>query len=538
MRLPRSLSAAQLRAEHGFTMIVAIGVMFVTGLLLVAAFTVAIGEVEASHNDLARKQAYYAALAGVQEYEYELQANPDYWEKCIGPSGTVVKETSEHYEDEVLLAHSAPGTYTKCTSSAPFETAIESKGSLTNTFRIKSVGTAAGAKRTLIATFKVTGFLDYVYFTNYEIGDPSIYSEPSECKEKYYKVWHPLGLGCFVITFTGGDDVKGPMHTNDSAKVEGAAKFGRSAAERGEALPDAIEINGGTYPEDENEKCGGGQPTFNTESKCYTMKGENLQVPPDDTSLTAYVKPAYEYSGQTRIVLNGKANTMNVSTWNAKGELEEKKGVALPENGLIYVKSSGACGFPYDAISADGAEELKERKGCGDVYVSGSYNESLTIAAESNIIINGNIYPTSVEGKLGSAPTGTATLGLIATNYVRVYHPVENLTGTNCSGNNLSSGNDPNKWGSLEGPWIYAAMLSTSHSFLVDNYKCGSLLGELNVYGAIGQDYRGPVGTVGTSGYIKDYKYDNRLATDEPPYFLAPLKAGWKVIRETAPSAG
>ena len=57
-------------------------------------------------------------------------------------------------------------------------------------------------------------------------------------------------------------------------------------------------------------------------------------------------------------------------------------------------------------------------------------------------------------------------------------------------------------------------------------------------YGGIAQNYRGPVGIVGTDGYLKDYKYDDRLATDEPPYFLAPLKAGWKVIRQTAPTGG
>ena len=418
--------AVRLRAEHGFTMIVAIGVMFVTGLLLVAAFTIAIGEVEASHNDLARKQAYYAALAGVQEYEYELQTNPDYWEKCAGPSGTVVNSTSERYEDEVLLAKTAPKEkYSKCTAASPFESAIESKGGLTNTFRIKATGYAAGAKRTLIATFKVTGFLDYVYFTNYEVEDPELYKQPEgKCVGEYYTEWHPAGAKCAVIVFTSGDEVKGPMHTNDAAKVEGTARFGRSSEERKEAPPDAIEINKGTYPEDENEKCAG-LPTFNTESKCYTMKGENLQVPPDDTSLTAYVKSAYEYSGQTRIVLNGESNTMNVTTWNGKGELEEKKGVALPENGLIYVKSSGACGFPYTPWNSDTAEEVTERKGCGDVYVSGSYSESLTIAAENNVIITGNLYPTSLEDELGASPSGTAVLGLIATDFVRIYHPVQ-----------------------------------------------------------------------------------------------------------------
>ena len=106
---------------------------------------------------------------------------------------------------------------------------------------------------------------------------------------------------------------------------------------------------------------------------------------------------------------------------------------------------------------------------------------------------------------------------------MRVHHPCSN-------GNNGK--------GSLENPWIYAGILSTHHSFIVDNWGCGTELGKLNVYGAIAQDYRGAVGTTGGTGYLKDYRCDGRLATDEPPYFLAPLKAGWKVTRETAPNAG
>jgi type II secretory pathway pseudopilin PulG len=534
---------AAARAEHGFTMIVTLGVMLVTSLLLVAAFTVAQGETEATRNDLQRKQAYYAALAGIQQYEYELQANPDYWEKCTMPGAKVAGEENERYEVEVLKAASAPEAFTKCTSSSPFLSAIESKGSLTNTFRIKSVGFTGKASRTLIATFKVTGFLDYVYFTNFETEDPGLYNAPEGCAGKYYKEWSAKGLGCSVITFFGGDEVKGPFHTNDSARVEGSASFGRTSTELNGAPWDAIEINGGTYPEDEGESCKGA-PEFNTENKCYTTKGEKLEVPPTDTSLTAYVKPKYEYSGQTRIVLNGSTDTYSVTYWKEGKEVNEAS-VPWPENGLIYVKSSGTCSYPFSAFGADTSTELKERKNCGDVYIKGTYSESLTVAAESNLIINGNLIPYSMKGKEGEAPTGTAVLGLIASNYVRIYHPVQ-TGGTNNEGNcfesNLDEGTDPNKWGSLQNPWIYAAILSTAHSFLVDNFRCGNELGHLNVYGAIAQNYRGIVGTGSassiSSGYAKDYKYDTRLATDEPPYFLAPLKAGWKVIRQTAPGPG
>jgi hypothetical protein len=64
----------------------------------------------------------------------------------------------------------------------------------------------------------------------------------------------------------------------------------------------------------------------------------------------------------------------------------------------------------------------------------------------------------------------------------------------------------------------------------------------LNVYGAIAQKFRGPVaegtGSSITHGYSKEYTYDSRLASEEPPYFLSPLKSGWKVIRLTSAAPG
>ena len=89
-------------------MIIAIGVMFVTSLLLVAAFTVANGEVQNSHISRLQKQAYYAALAGVQQYEYLLQANPNYWQTCGGPESKVPEEAGERYVVTPLVASSAP----------------------------------------------------------------------------------------------------------------------------------------------------------------------------------------------------------------------------------------------------------------------------------------------------------------------------------------------------------------------------------------------------------------------------------------------
>jgi hypothetical protein len=121
-------------------------------------------------------------------------------------------------------------------------------------------------------------------------------------------------------------------------------------------------------------------------------------------------------------------------------------------------------------------------------------------------------------------PNGSsALLGLVAQNFVRIYHP--------CS-------NGQNQSGSLSNPSIQAALLSLTGSFIVDNYNCGTQLGSLNVTGAIAQLYRGPVGVIGQDGYLKNYNYDDTLRAEEPPHFLEPVQAAWHVVRETECNPG
>src|SRR4029077_13569532 len=142
---------ARLAATDGFTMIIALGVLLVTGLLLLAAFTAVNGDTHVSREDTSRKQAYYAARAGVQEYEYKLQVDPNYWQTCEAPKGTVSGETTASYEVTLLPANTASA----CNTAKPFETMIETTGANANTFRVKSTGTSGSVKRSIVATFKV-----------------------------------------------------------------------------------------------------------------------------------------------------------------------------------------------------------------------------------------------------------------------------------------------------------------------------------------------------------------------------------------------
>ena len=279
------------------------------------------------------------------------------------------------------------------------------------------------------------------------------------------------------------------MHTNDAAHVTGDAVFGRE----GQVPPDVVEIDGGTYPEDRDGQCTG-KPIFYTAPHCY-VEGERIPLPVGSTGFAKFAEGEDAFSGETRLELDGTTNTIRVVDFNSSGEGSAKT-IPWPRNGLIYVGAE-SCGWPPASVdfNADGPEEARNEKGCGNVYVRGTYSQPLTIAAQEDLIINGNIYPTSVAGQLGAAPSGTATLGLVAGSYVRVYHPINACE-------NAAASEDPNGWGSQPNIWIYAAILAADDSFLVDNFECGSELGNLNVYGSIAQNYRGIVIRGGGPGTV------------------------------------
>ena len=97
---------------------------------------------------------------------------------------------------------------------------------------------------------------------------------------------------CPEIKFVSGDAIEGPMHTNDTALVSGAATFGRPKHEP----KDVVEINGGTYGVSSGCKS---TADYYTTTGCYS-KGPTLTPPPTDTSLSFYVEPEYNYLGMTR----------------------------------------------------------------------------------------------------------------------------------------------------------------------------------------------------------------------------------------------
>jgi hypothetical protein len=543
---------ARLRREDGFTMLIVVGVMATVMITAGVVLSDVQGDFKPGRKDEDRKVAYAAAEAGIADYQARLESNPSYWSQCVaagnpalGNVGTKnyvnLPGSSAQYAIELLptAGHSA------C-STSDSSSIINGAGE----FRIRVTGRPRAGDTTvrqIVATFRPKGFLNYIYYTDFETRDPKLFQyeiggqtttssqgdlitwATNNCGAKYWPdraslVWRGYiggdytALGCSEIQFAPGDVVAGPFHTNDQIMVCENPSFGRKPS-------DAVEIAGGS-PGWRNAGCAsstrpkvnalpGSSGATNPNVGTWTIASQR-DFPPSNATLHDDAGANYRFKGPTTITLNG-AN-MTVTGKREDGTQLTNQSMSIPE-GVVYVSDDSAAGScpgyeplaPYNG-STSGTTPTG-RPGCGDLFISGSYSQNVTFASGNDIVVTGDLKRSS----------DAWMLGLIPDKFARVYHPVNR--GWSCS----------NASGTMTNVTIDAAILALTHSFTVDAYECGGKLGTLTVRGAIAQKYRGPVGTGGGSGtgYTKDYQYDQRLALRSPPRFMNPVQPAWALAKRT-----
>jgi hypothetical protein len=572
------IKRAVARGEDGYAMIAVLTVLLVATIVAAAAVSASDNDRLTTTQDKERKQAYAAAEAGVADYLSRLTADGEYWRNCgvdpsnrsLNPAGVAAGQrgwmtmpgTRARYSVEVLPARGAQGS---CDPARAEEWFIDGE---TGTFRIRSTGQIGteGPRRTVVATFRRKGFLDYVYFTDYEVANPEwsvldAFGRPTRRNNdpsqdivtwaknncaRYYREghrqnarytngqwqdtdgkWNSFGSApsCGEIQFIGGDQQRGPFHTNDEILVCGNPAFGRKPDDEVEVVaptPNGQGSNTGW------RNCGNGAPLVNDPSTAnpnpnvgtWFKSADYVEIPPSNTELNKDARPQYRFVGVTKLKLEGdKIRVVDQAARRADGTVLPVNTVMdVPDNGVLYVNNdpNQPCqGYqPIQAVDA-------QQPGCGDLWVKGTYGTSLTLGAANDIVINEDVIRQSDKDVL---------LGLIANQWIRVHHPVKNfkLTPQSRSCDNNGGPGDIT---------IHAALLAVNDSFTVDRYWCGNALGTLTVVGAIAQRFRGPVGTgsggqAGT-GYIKNYHYDDRLRFRTPPRFIDPLRGSWRVSAQS-----
>jgi hypothetical protein len=561
-------SRRRLRSEGGFSMIPAITAVTVGSTLSLAAW-------QASHNDLGlqdkdrwSKKAYQAVQVGLADYNARLAADSNYWSYCDDSTKTTaVNDTdtsprrwfplptgSGAQSDQSLTYQYTidaipTGSYASCKSSADRTTSMINPSN--GTFRIRVTGrsgppipnTATIAvdpaqqgtmvtnnaanrelwrknrwkKRSVVVDFRRRGFLDFAYFTDIEGQDPDIQANTTyanaNCTD-YFRDGRNTKTSCAEIQFGAADDIKGPFHTNDGAYTSSSARFGRSSADR-------IEVSDGSCPwRNQAHSCSATNPTI----LGTLLTGANapvLQLPEVNEDLQTYgslAEGGYPYTGITKIVLNDTA-TGGITVTNPSLNGGVATTMEYPTSGVIYVSNGVGC-VDYDPDDPYPAGQPSVA-GCGTVEVQGTYRQSLTIAAEADIVVTGNLQRSSVAG------SGQAVIGLIANKFVRVRHYTRATSSGTFDRDSCRDALSPPP----DVTNIQAAVLALQHSFMVDQWMCGTDMGDLTVRGVLAQKYRGAVGTSGGTGYDKDYNYDDTFRAVTPPYFLTPSLTGWRTSR-------
>ncbi|HEY5250495.1 MAG TPA: hypothetical protein VIJ09_02485 [Acidimicrobiales bacterium] len=478
----------------------------------IAITTETVNQLPQTTRNLSWDDAYEAAQAGLNDYLQHLDADSSYGNEYN--SGNCTSSASP-------CGNPAFYQWVSLSSSPPEYYAYSPTVTQSGLISLDVSGKAGTGRTAVVRTFsymvRPASSLNDVYWSNYESLDPVVAATepggPNDCGAVYYGQGGGPASDC-VVSFATGDELNGPVFTNDTYHYCGSPKFD-STLESGNIYSNLIivqtsgngcngnpsyavtptQVSNQTPQSSEvdlgparNYGCfiagtSGGNPTMTTTTMTLSVSGSGA---------TATTKVAW--SGGT--VQNASTNHNSCTSPITLSTLS---------SGLIFVDGnvniSGAMTGGLDVVSCSG---------------TGSGYAGCNSTTPSNITITGSLtYPSANITNVGTSPVNgtpepysdtTDTLGLIAQNSVIVglnIHP--NIT-------------------------IDAAILALKDSFYVSGWynTTPNNLGYLNVFGSIAQNFRGPVGLVGgASGYSKNYSYDTSLGQEWPPYFIPPTGAVW-----------
>jgi hypothetical protein len=511
--------------EHGVAMVTVMMIVLVLTLLMVATVNYAIQSEPLSRRDQDWNAALAAAQAGVDDYLYRLQQDGNYYLFSTSNPPTPANPAFTGWQ-------TIPGP----ANQGQFHYSVDiSQFGSQGVVQLASTGRVRGVQRTIRASLRRRGFLDYLYMTDFESLDPlsGFYTDPATATAQCSRYWwqgRPEGNDrddpCVRISFVTGDTINGPLHSNDTISVNGSPRFNGDATTGYSGRMSCPTSSTYTYRWHGLSGCGDTPQFLSGDPETVPL----LPLPTSNTAIKietdrAAGKTGCLYNGPTRIVLNSSGTMTVTSPFTTSASYASCVGsnVPLPTNGVIYVQNvpttqvatctggQNRLGYPIPA------DVTTYQCRTGDVFLSGTLRGRLTIAAENNIVIVSDTTYTA------TGPGSNDMLGLIANNFVQVYHPV------NIGGQNLNDNRNPTA--TFRDPQIHAAILALTHSFIVQNYDEGAKLGTITVNGVIAQKWRGPVGTGGGSGtgYLKNYGYDDRLQYASPPFAMATSDAPFRV---------
>ena len=322
----------------------------------------------------------------------------------------------------------------------------------------------------LVTTDAVRNIKKIVSTGTITLGDGTVYSSTTKVIvqpslfSKFAYFSNDETPGGTTIYWTTKDTVFGPMHTNDNLNVSGNPVF------EGD-----VSIGGSLKKANSSD-----QPQF------WSNFENNVQISIPDTGVShvsRYASGGAQFTGHSLVYFEFRGDSVRYrsatsgtgSTWTYK------LASTFAPNGVIYFQNAEV-------------HVLGTVKGRYSLAVDGTTGNQGSFYIDDNIVYNTDPQTN---------PNSTDMLGLLALNNVWI-------TDNTANNNNVN---------------IDAAIYCQTGSFGAQDYSTRPAAGFINLVGGITQATRGAVGTIGyngsiATGFSKRYRYDNRLLSTYPPYYV------------------
>ena len=584
------------RREDGVALPAVIGIGIVITLLVLTGAAISTSGAAKTLTDGNSLNAIQAAYAGAADYQSRLTNNNDYWQYGASSGFTGSSTFPLGTGSNPAFGSTPGGTWATVNGSNNLETyryeVNNSKFASTGAVQLRVTGRSGNQTRSLVATVRGTGFIDYLYFTDYESSNPLLTGETQNGNNKLRCLsvhmtdpGYTSNTACDPVQFRAGDVLAGPIRSNDEFTICGAT-FNQTVQST---------AADGVY----NRPNGCSTPTFGQASASSPQPAHvgTLQLPQTNQNMIQAtrsdinISPGCLYTGPTSISFNSDGSMQIISPWSKATQ------VTMMSDGVTYTGGTmaPACGSKSALSSAAGAKVTLSSNLIFVQNVPGTStndpnywppsgaNSAPSTPASGAIVCsktvgttttygNGLIsplsqnYPSPTEyvGTVGNLSTaspyycrngdafvsgtfhGALTVG--AQNNLYVVGSIGYADSTNdilglvgqqevAVWNPMDSSGTLLRYTTGANVSISAAIASNGGTFTVQNYAYGAPLGTLTVMGSIAQEWRGAVGTTAPTGFTKSYGYDQRLKNTAPPKFLQPVTTAFSISQQVEVSA-
>ncbi len=571
MIITRLLRALR-RREEGVALPAVLGIGMVITLMVFTGAAISTSGAVKSGTDRDSLNAMQAAYAGIADYQSRLTNDNNYWHYgAVTPFTT--GSTFSGTNSNLAFGTAAGGSWATVSGSGGVESyryeVNNSRFASTGAVQVRVTGRAGTQTRSLVATVRGTGFIDYLYFTDYESSNPVLTGETQTgsstkaCLSVHMTdpAYNP-NTACDPVQFISGDLLGGPIRTNDEFTICGA---------RFKQTVQSTAANG-VY----NRPSGCSAPTFDQTSATNPQPAHvtSLVLPQTNGNMAQAARsdinanPGCLYTGPTSITFNADGSMNVVSPWSLATQISQKAdgsyGGSMPamcgsksdlssatgakvtlSSNLVFVQTvPTTVGDPnywaagsQPATPASGAVVCSTTSGSKTTYGNGllsplgknypAPNEYVgsagyTSSASAYYCRNGDAFVSGtfhgaltigaqshvyVTGSITYADPSADILGLVGQTAVAVWNPIScsSYNSDKVTCSTSSGASTLLRYSGGANVTIDAAMASNGGTFTVQNYAYGARLGTLTVLGSIAQEWRGAVGVSYGDGHVTGF---------------------------------